>query len=155
MKIIEGKTLADFTTFRIGGKARFFCSIENKEDLQEAASFVKEKSVQIFILGGGSNILVSDKGFEGLVIKIDIRGIEVVSTEADTSFGGLLDEPSRRVRGMGNRGIAWRKNVSGVLFLNLLNNRLPRPDFFYHICFRRTRVTGTSGNETADDDVFH
>jgi UDP-N-acetylmuramate dehydrogenase len=76
MKIIEGKPLADFTTFRIGGKARFFCAVENKEDLQEAVSFAKEKSVQIFILGGGSNILVSDKGFEGLVVKVDIKGIE-------------------------------------------------------------------------------
>src|ERR1035437_2259843 len=110
MKIIEGKTLADFTTFRIGGKARFFCSIENKEDLQEAASFVKEKSVQIFILGGGSNILVSDKGFEGLVIKIDIRGIEVVSTEADTSFGGLLDEPS----GVESENAALAHNTSSA-----------------------------------------
>src|ERR1035437_6845241 len=78
MKIIEGKTLADFTTFRIGGEARFFCSIENKEDLQEAVSFVKEKSVQIFILGGGSNILISDKGFDGLVVKMDIKGIEEI-----------------------------------------------------------------------------
>src|ERR1035437_2334029 len=110
MKIIEGKTLADFTTFRIGGKARFFCSIENKEDLQEAASFVKEKSVQIFILGGGSNILVSDKGFEGLVIKIDIRGIEVESTEADTSFGGLLDEPS----GVESENAALAHNTSSA-----------------------------------------
>jgi UDP-N-acetylmuramate dehydrogenase len=76
MKIIEGKPLADFTTFRIGGKAKFFCAIEDKEDLKVAVSFAQEKRLPIFILGGGSNIIVSDKGFDGLVIKIDIKGIE-------------------------------------------------------------------------------
>jgi UDP-N-acetylmuramate dehydrogenase len=126
MKIVKGKSLASLTTFRIGGQAKFFCAIENKEDLQEAVDFAQEKSLPIFILGGGSNILVSDQGFDGLVVKIDIKGIEVVSTEADTSFGGLLDEsvdsclaePSGRVRGMGNRGIAWRKNVYVKVYQN-------------------------------------
>ena len=90
MKIIEGKTLADFTTFRIGGEARFFCSIENKEDLQEAVSFVKEKSLPIFILGGGSNILVTDKGFDGLVVKMNIKGINVVNIKPlNTIFLGV------------------------------------------------------------------
>jgi UDP-N-acetylmuramate dehydrogenase len=122
MNILEGKPLADFTTFRIGGDARFFCSIENREDLPVAVDFAREKSLPIFILGGGSNILVSDKGFDGLVVKIDIKGIKVESPESkvesqegeasDTSFGELLDEPSGRVLGMGNRGIVRRMNVS-------------------------------------------
>jgi UDP-N-acetylmuramate dehydrogenase len=89
MKIIKGKPLADFTTFRIGGNARFFCVVENKEDLKEAVGFAKEKSLPIFILGGGSNILVSDKGFDGLVVKMDIKGINVANTKpSDTSFEG-------------------------------------------------------------------
>ena len=83
MKIIKGKPLADFTTFRIGGDAKFFCVVENKDDLQEAVDFAKEKSLPVFILGGGSNILVSDKGFDGLVVKIDIKGIKNVS-DAET-----------------------------------------------------------------------
>ena len=110
MKIIEGKPLADFTTFKIGGDARFFCSIKNKEDLKEAVDFAKEKSLPIFILGGGSNILVSDKGFDGLVVKVDIKGIEVVSTEADTSFGGRLDEPS----GVESENAALAHNTSSA-----------------------------------------
>ena len=76
MKITEGKSLADLTTFRIGGQAEFFCEAKNKEDLQEAVDFAKEKKLPVFILGGGSNILISDKGFDGLVIRIGIKGIE-------------------------------------------------------------------------------
>jgi UDP-N-acetylmuramate dehydrogenase len=80
MKIIEGKSLADFTTFRVGGKARFFCAVENKENVKESVYFAQEKNLLIFILGGGSNILVSDKGFDGLVVKMDIKGIEKVES---------------------------------------------------------------------------
>ena len=76
MKIIKGKTLADLTTFRIGGESAFFCSVTGKEELKEAVNFAQEKKLQIFILGGGSNILVKDAGFDGLVIKIEVKGIE-------------------------------------------------------------------------------
>jgi len=78
MEIIKGKPLADFTTFRIGGNARFFCTIEKKEDLPEAVVFAREKSLPIFILGGGSNILISDKGFDGLVVKMGIVEVEEI-----------------------------------------------------------------------------
>jgi UDP-N-acetylmuramate dehydrogenase len=88
MKIIEGKSLAPFTTFRIGGDARFFCAVENKEDLQKAINFAKEKSLPIFIFGGGSNILVSDKGFDGLVVKIDIKGIEKLENDSVRAGAG-------------------------------------------------------------------
>jgi UDP-N-acetylenolpyruvoylglucosamine reductase len=122
MEIIKGKQLADMTTFRIGGKAKFFCSVKDKQDLKVAVDFAREKKLPIFILGGGSNILISDKGFDGLVIKIDIKGIKVESPESkvesqrgeasDTSFGELRGEPSGRELGLGNRGIVRRKNVS-------------------------------------------
>jgi UDP-N-acetylmuramate dehydrogenase len=100
MKIIKGKHLADFTTFRIGGDARFFCSIESKEDLREAVNFAKEKSLPVFILGGGSNILVSDKGFDGLVVKMEKKGIEElesgVNQEIEAAFGAR-QTPQRRI----------------------------------------------------------
>jgi UDP-N-acetylmuramate dehydrogenase len=91
MKIIKGKPLADLTTFRIGGKARFFCEVGNKEELKEAVDFAKEKNAQVFVLGGGSNILVSDKGFDGSVIKINIKGIETASTK-NVSVGARPDD---------------------------------------------------------------
>ena len=108
MKIIKGKPLADFTTFRIGGKARFFCSVENKEDLQEAVGFAKKKSLTIFILGGGSNILVSDKGFDGLVVKINVKGIKVESENAAAHEENL----SRRVSEEGGEKVYRREKAA-------------------------------------------
>ncbi|HEY4504036.1 MAG TPA: UDP-N-acetylmuramate dehydrogenase [Candidatus Paceibacterota bacterium] len=89
MEIVENKSLKEFTTFRIGGLARFFCSVKNEKELLEALNFAKEKSVPFFILGGGSNILISDDGFSGLVIKMDIKGIDFTELVNDD---GELDE---------------------------------------------------------------
>ncbi len=75
MNISENIPLAQFTTFKIGGNARFFCTVEDENELLEVVKFSHEKNVKIFVLGGGSNILVSDGGFDGLVIKMEIRGI--------------------------------------------------------------------------------
>ncbi|MSR73432.1 UDP-N-acetylmuramate dehydrogenase [Candidatus Parcubacteria bacterium] len=68
--------LSQYTTFRIGGNAKYFISVESAEQLKEAVLFVQEKSLPFFVLGGGSNLLVSDDGFFGVVIKINIVGIE-------------------------------------------------------------------------------
>ena len=76
MTIEENILLAPLTTFKIGGPARFFVRVKNIDELREALAFAKEKNISFFILGGGSNILVRDEGFPGLVIKIEIGGIE-------------------------------------------------------------------------------
>ncbi len=62
--------LKKWTTFRIGGPARYFFMAKNENDLIKAISLARKLKIPYFILGGGSNILVSDKGFEGMVIKI-------------------------------------------------------------------------------------
>lgn len=76
MKIQEKISLKEFNTFRIGGLARYFCIVKNTDDLIEAINFSKKNKIPYFILGGGSNILISDEGFQGIVIKMEIMGIE-------------------------------------------------------------------------------
>ncbi len=90
MIIQENVPLAPFTTFRIGGSARFFAQAQSISDIQEALEFASGKNpsgqvLKIFVLGGGSNILISDAGFDGLVIKNEVKGIfeEKVEGEAD------------------------------------------------------------------------
>ncbi len=67
----ENVLLAPYTTFKIGGPARRFVRVSTAQQLQEAFEWAKMKDVQTFLLGGGSNILVSDKGFDGLVIHLE------------------------------------------------------------------------------------
>ncbi|MGI9055924.1 MAG: UDP-N-acetylmuramate dehydrogenase [Pyrinomonadaceae bacterium] len=76
-KIKENIELKNLTTLKIGGLARFFISAETEEDVGEAVAFAEENELEIFILGGGSNIVVSDNGFDGLVLQINLKGIEI------------------------------------------------------------------------------
>ena len=76
-KLKENIELKNLTSFKIGGAARFFVSAEAVEDVIEAVSFAEEHSLDLFILGGGSNVLISDKGFDGLVLQVNLKGIEI------------------------------------------------------------------------------
>lgn len=78
IRVEENILLRNFTTLRIGGEAKYFLIIKNEDDLKEAISFAKKSKLAIFVLGGGSNILVSDSGFSGLVIKNEIKGIKFI-----------------------------------------------------------------------------
>ncbi|MCC7356500.1 MAG: UDP-N-acetylmuramate dehydrogenase [Candidatus Doudnabacteria bacterium] len=76
MDIQENILLSEHTTFHIGGLAKYFCEAKTTDELNEALKFAEQKSAQVLIMGGGSNVLVSDKGFDGLVIKLVNEGIE-------------------------------------------------------------------------------
>ena len=77
MLMEENKSLAPFTTIEIGGPARWFAEATSEADVAEAAAWVREREVPLFVLGGGSNLLVSDAGFDGLVLHIGLKGIHV------------------------------------------------------------------------------
>jgi UDP-N-acetylmuramate dehydrogenase len=70
IKVQQNIPLARYTTFKIGGEAKWFCEVRNEMELEEAIKFAKDKKIAAFIMGGGSNLVVGDKGFDGLVIKI-------------------------------------------------------------------------------------
>ncbi|MGB8815949.1 MAG: UDP-N-acetylmuramate dehydrogenase [Minisyncoccia bacterium] len=86
MKIKKSVKLSKYCSFRTGGNARFFCIVKNLSDLKKAISFSKENKIKFFILGGGSNVLINDAGFSGLVIKNEILCKEVFS-RGIISFG--------------------------------------------------------------------
>ncbi len=67
--------LAPFTTFGIGGPARWFASVETARQLAAACAWAREQQLPVFVLGGGSNVLIADTGFPGLVLRIALRGI--------------------------------------------------------------------------------
>ncbi len=75
MEILENVPLAPYTTFKIGGPARWFAEAASEADILEGVSFARERGLPLFVLGGGSNLLVSDAGFAGLVLHIALHGI--------------------------------------------------------------------------------
>ena len=75
MDIKENISLAGFTTLGVGGPARFFVEAGSEADVISAFGWAREKGAEVFVLGGGSNIVVSDAGVGGLVIKIGLMGV--------------------------------------------------------------------------------
>ena len=75
MLIEENKPLAPFTTLGIGGPAHWFVEAASEEEIAEAAAWAGEQGAPLFVLGGGSNLLVADAGFNGLVLRVGLRGI--------------------------------------------------------------------------------
>lgn len=89
--------LHPYTTFHIGGVADYFAKVSTEAELKEVLHFAKQADVPVFILGGGSNVLVSDEGFSGLVILMNIKGRAYEQVGEDTyhlraGAGEILDE---------------------------------------------------------------
>lgn len=77
IEIRENESLAALTTFEVGGPARYFVRIPSEQDAASALAFAGERGLDHLVLGGGSNVLISDEGFPGLVILNRIAGIDV------------------------------------------------------------------------------
>ena len=95
--------LAPFTTLGIGGPATFFATAATVDDFREALDWARTRGHQIFLLGGGSNLLIADRGFDGLVVRIGLRGITVI------------DEDPGAVNVKGAAGEPWDEFVSFVV----------------------------------------
>lgn len=88
MQIEENKPLAPLTTFGIGGSARWFCEAQSEDDIVEATGWARVRGLPLFVLGGGSNLLVADAGFDGLVMRIALKGIRVFKNDHPKSEPG-------------------------------------------------------------------
>lgn len=76
MRIVENVDLAPLTTLGVGGAARYFLEATDTQMLADAVLWARSRALPFFVLGGGSNLVVADKGFPGLVIRNSIRGVE-------------------------------------------------------------------------------
>ncbi len=76
MKILENIALAPLTTLGIGGPARWFVEAISEAEIAEACLWARERDVPLFVLGGGSNVLVADAGFDGLAVHVALMGME-------------------------------------------------------------------------------
>jgi len=90
MTIQDNVPLAPLTTLQVGGAARYFAELRREDDVREAAQFAKTRDLPLFVLGGGSNLVVADSGWPGLVLRIAIGGITTPSTNDATGNAVLF-----------------------------------------------------------------
>ncbi|EQB62855.1 MAG: UDP-N-acetylenolpyruvoylglucosamine reductase [candidate division Zixibacteria bacterium RBG-1] len=88
----EMVSLAPYTTFRIGGPADYFYQARTPEKLMEAVMSAKELNINYFLLAGGSNILINDQGFRGLIIRNGCDKIEVSGEKIVAQSGAVLQD---------------------------------------------------------------
>ncbi len=109
MQMREDIRLAPYTTLQVGGVARYFAEAASDSDVIEALHWARARALPVFVLGGGSNLLVSDQGFDGLVLHMAIEGIEAREHQGKRIFsaGAGVDWDTLVVR-------AVRENCAGV-----------------------------------------
>ena len=89
----ENVALAPLTTIGIGGPARWFFRATDVDALRGALEHAREQDLAVFLLGGGSNLVISDDGFDGLVIHLDLRGITLESEDEHVMVRVAAGEP--------------------------------------------------------------
>ena len=115
MHIKENQPLAPFTTFGIGGPARWFAEAASEQEIAEAAEWARERGVPLFVLGGGSNLLIADTGFAGLVLHVGLKGIErdgdVFRAGAGESWSNCVEQ----TLGVGCAGMECLAGIPGTV----------------------------------------
>jgi len=119
LEIKSNINLSTLTTFKIGGPAKYFCEIKNSKELKEAIDTAKELQKLYFILGNGSNLLVNDDGFDGLIIKI--KNSEIKTNDLGDFFeitvdaGVLLPQLLAKTLEIGAQGLEWATGIPGAI----------------------------------------
>ncbi|PIR90019.1 UDP-N-acetylenolpyruvoylglucosamine reductase [bacterium (Candidatus Gribaldobacteria) CG07_land_8_20_14_0_80_33_18] len=114
-KFKKNVLLRDYTTFKIGGPAKYFFEAKTEEDLIEAIKFVYQKKLPFFVLGGGSNILFSNEGFEGMIIRCQISNIKCQNSKIYTEAGVKLSDLVKLSSDKGLSGLEWVAGIPGTV----------------------------------------
>ncbi|MEK7643485.1 MAG: UDP-N-acetylmuramate dehydrogenase [Patescibacteria group bacterium] len=109
----ENVNLKEYTYLRIGGDARFFVEVTTEDELQDAVVFAKKKKLPFFILGAGSNVLVSDQGFSGIIIRMRIQNFARQGATLRVGAGMPNAVVVARAAEAGLTGIEWMIGIPG------------------------------------------
>src|SRR5262249_9216199 len=117
--IIENEPLAKYTSWRIGGPARYFANTATPEELRAALAWAREHETPVFLLGGGTNVLARDAGFGGLILRYRAQEPRVVSegevARAWIGAGAPMAGTVRRLAAQGWGGLQWAEGLPGTI----------------------------------------
>ena len=117
--IIENEPLAKYTSWRIGGPARWFANATTADELREALAWAHVHAVPVFVLGGGTNLLVRDAGFAGLVLRYRNTSLQLRSqgerATAHIGAGAPMAGTVRRLAAQGWAGLEWAEGLPGTI----------------------------------------
>ncbi len=111
----ENQILSQHTTFRIGGPAKYFALIQSVEELEIICQWAEKKQISVFVMGGGSNVLVSNTGFDGLVIRLLMSKVKRKEEGLECDAGAFLSKSVGESLGAGLIGLEWAVGVPGTI----------------------------------------
>ena len=116
-RVLEAEPMSRHTTFRIGGPADLFVAPENTDEIKKLIAICKEEEVPYFILGNGSNLLVSDKGYRGVIIQLyrSFGQITLKENEIHAQAGALLSGIAAMAREASLTGFEFAGGIPGTL----------------------------------------
>lgn len=114
-KFKENISLAKFANYRIGGPARFFFEAKTEANIGWAITEAKNRSIPCFVLGGGTNLLISDSGFDGLVLRINIGGIAAKRNLLVAGAGISMTKLTSFAAKNSLTGLDWAGGLPGTL----------------------------------------
>lgn len=126
MHIARNVRLSQYTTFELGGPARLFVTVGSEEELRDALGFARVERMPVFVLGGGSNLVVADRGFDGMVIHLRAKGVET-RTEGDRTLlevaaGEAWDPFVERAVSAGLAGLECLSGIPGSVGATPIQN---------------------------------
>ena len=113
--VMEREPMAKHTSFRIGGPARLYVIASSSEALIQAVQAAEEANVPWYVFGGGSNLLVADEGFEGVMIQAANRGLEIREGRILLESGVVTIFAARKIVEAGFEGFEWASGVPGTI----------------------------------------
>jgi UDP-N-acetylmuramate dehydrogenase len=137
----ENATLAQYTAARIGGPAEFLLAVHSAAELVEAAEKLWELEIEFRLLGGGSNVLVADRGISGVVVLNQAKEVKFAEQHVWSESGASIGSIARRASEKGLSGLEWAATVPGSVGGAIVGN------------------AGAHGGDTASTldhaDIFH
>lgn len=115
IEIKEHIPLAPYTIYKIGGPARYFTEVKNAEDLREAVQYAAEKQAPFFILGAGSNVLIADRGYDGMAIRMTGGNVRVEGDRLIADAGVMMARAVTEAARHGLAGFEWGIGVPGTI----------------------------------------
>ena len=105
--------LSSLTSFHIGGPAKYFAVVEREEDLISLLDIARENDIPVFIMGGGSNVLVADEGFDGLVIHCQLGDVKFNGNVVYAGAGVITAQLAAQTVAHGLTGLEWSVGIPG------------------------------------------